>query len=115
MWQQLPWYGQLALTILSEWRQGSASKWADYIKQLPEAVDVPALWSDAELQQLRCGYFIEQVWLRACHCSCFSPMSCSSGSSGAILLWGMIGVLLRSKACLRGAAVSKTVKSNAVK
>lgn len=85
VWQQLPWYGQLALTILSEWQQGSASKWADYIKQLPAAVDVPALWRDAELQQLRCGYFIEQVGLRSCHCGFFSPMSCSS-SSGAMLL-----------------------------
>jgi hypothetical protein len=24
-------------------------------------VDVPVLWSEAEVQQLQCGYFIEQV------------------------------------------------------
>lgn len=61
VWQQLPWYGQLALTLLSEQQQGSASKWADYIRQLPAAVDVPVLWEEAEVAALQCAYFIEQV------------------------------------------------------
>lgn len=60
-WEALPWYGQLALTLLHEAHLGPASKWADYIKQLPTAVDVPVLWSDQEVQQLACGYFISQV------------------------------------------------------
>uniref|UniRef100_A0A383VDZ6 SET domain-containing protein n=1 Tax=Tetradesmus obliquus TaxID=3088 RepID=A0A383VDZ6_TETOB len=61
MWQQLPWYAQLALVLLSELQQGKSSKFADYSALLPEQVDVPALWSEEELQQLRCPYFIEQV------------------------------------------------------
>lgn len=63
IWQQLPWYGQLALTLLAEQRQGQGSKWADYIRQLPAAgdVDVPVVWGEAEVQQLQCAYFIEQV------------------------------------------------------
>ncbi|WIA13342.1 hypothetical protein OEZ85_006924 [Tetradesmus obliquus] len=71
MWQQLPWYAQLALVLLSELQQGMSSKFADYSALLPEQVDVPALWSEEELQQLRCPYFIEQseceldVWSNA--------------------------------------------------
>lgn len=61
VWQQLPWYGQLALTLLGEQRLGPASKWADYIRQLPGDVDVPVVWGEAEVQQLQCAYFIEQV------------------------------------------------------
>jgi hypothetical protein len=61
LWQELPWYGQLALTLLNEQRQGAASKWSDYIKQLPSAVDVPVLWKEPEVQQLQCTYFVEQV------------------------------------------------------
>jgi hypothetical protein len=61
LFQQLPWYGQLALTLLSEQQQGSASKWADYIRTLPAAVDAPVLWSEADVAQLQCPYFIQQV------------------------------------------------------
>lgn len=61
VWQQLPWYGQLALTLLNEQCQGPVSKWADYITQLPAAVDAPVLWQEPEVQQLQCAYFIEQV------------------------------------------------------
>ncbi|WIA33481.1 hypothetical protein OEZ86_006609 [Tetradesmus obliquus] len=65
MWQQLPWYAQLALVLLSELQQGKSSKFADYSALLPEQVDVPALWSEEELQQLRCPYFIEQQQLQS--------------------------------------------------
>lgn len=71
-WQQLPWYGQLALTLLNEQRQGADSKWCAYIRQLPTAVDVPVLWSEAEVQQLQCGYFIEQV----CKTTLFVELIC---------------------------------------
>jgi hypothetical protein len=60
-WDTLPWYGQLALTLLHEAHLGQPSKWADYIKQLPTAVDVPVLWSDQEVKHLACDYFIIQV------------------------------------------------------
>jgi hypothetical protein len=66
MWEALPWYGQLALTLLHEAQLGPASKWADYIKQLPTAVDVPVLWSDQEVQQLSCSYIISQVSSSTC-------------------------------------------------
>jgi hypothetical protein len=52
---------QLALVLLSEVKQGRASKFSDYLALLPDQVDVPALWNEEELQQLRCPYFIEQV------------------------------------------------------
>ena len=72
LWQELPWYAQMALTLLHEVVQGPASKFADYCKQLPAAVDAPVLWQEEALQQLRCGYFIEQVcepamWLAGTH------------------------------------------------
>jgi hypothetical protein len=52
---------QLALVLLSEVKQGQASKFSDYLALLPEQVEVPALWTEEELQQLRCPYFIQQV------------------------------------------------------
>ncbi|KAF6250640.1 hypothetical protein COO60DRAFT_1646404 [Scenedesmus sp. NREL 46B-D3] len=61
VWQQLPWYAQLALVLLSEIKQARSSKFSDYLALLPDQVDVPALWSEAELNQLKCGYFIEQL------------------------------------------------------
>lgn len=61
VWSQLPWYVQLALTLLSEQQKGAASKWADYIRLLPGSVDVPVLWSQPQLQQLQCAYFVETV------------------------------------------------------
>lgn len=61
LFQQLPWYGQLALTLLSEQQQASASKWADYIRMLPAAVDTPVLWTEAEVAELQCPYFMQQV------------------------------------------------------
>lgn len=52
---------QLALILLEEKVQARSSRFADYLAVLPREVDVPVLWSDSELQQLRCAYFIEQV------------------------------------------------------
>lgn len=60
-WQQLPWQSQLALTLLAEVLQGRASKWSDYLAVLPADVDLPAVWSDREVEQLQCAYFIQQV------------------------------------------------------
>jgi hypothetical protein len=57
----LPMLLQLALVLLSEVKQGRASKFWDYLALLPGQVDVPALWSNEEIQQLRCPYFIEDV------------------------------------------------------
>eukprot|EP00775_Hariotina_reticulata_P013495 gene13494-13620_t len=51
---------QLALLVLAEARKGPGSPYAEYIKTLPGFIDVPALWKDEELQQLKCQYFIEQ-------------------------------------------------------
>jgi hypothetical protein len=61
LWQKLPWYVQLALLLLAEACKGPGSRYAEYIKTLPTHIDVPALWTDEDLQQLKCQYFIEQV------------------------------------------------------
>lgn len=63
---------QLALVLLSEIKQARSSKFSDYLALLPDQVDVPALWSEAELNQLKCGYFIEQVWCAGLSCSRFT-------------------------------------------
>eukprot|EP00878_Enallax_costatus_P019938 GHUV01021053.1.p1 GENE.GHUV01021053.1~~GHUV01021053.1.p1 ORF type:complete len:380 (+),score=103.11 GHUV01021053.1:21-1160(+) len=60
-WQQLPWFARIALLILDEVKQGSTSKFADYVRVLPQQIDVPVLWSAEELLQLHCKYFIKQV------------------------------------------------------
>lgn len=60
-WAELPWYAQIALVVLECSKQGSGSRFADYVKVLPQSVDVPVLWTEEEVEQLRCQYFVEQV------------------------------------------------------
>lgn len=62
LWQQLPWPAQLALTLLQEVSLGARSQWADYVALLPAHVDLPATaWSEANIDQLKCRYFIAEV------------------------------------------------------
>lgn len=61
LWQQLPWFAQIALLILDEVRKGNDSKYADYLRVLPRSIDIPALWSPDHIQQLKCKYFMQQV------------------------------------------------------
>jgi putative effector of murein hydrolase LrgA (UPF0299 family) len=61
---------QLAVVLLSELQQGRSSKFLDYLALLPDQIDVPALWSQEELQQLRCRYFIQQVKSSTCFNMC---------------------------------------------
>lgn len=58
---QLPWYVQIALVLLEYSKQGPGSEFADYIKVLPQSVDVPVLWREEEWEQLKCQYCIQQV------------------------------------------------------
>ncbi|KAF8058076.1 hypothetical protein HT031_005736 [Scenedesmus sp. PABB004] len=61
-WAGLAWPARLALVLLAEVARGGSSPWAEYVAVLPRApVDVPALWSDDEVAQLRCPYFMEQA------------------------------------------------------
>lgn len=52
-WQQLPWYGRLAAKLLHEASLGPASQLGTFIELLPASVDLPALWSQEQLQQLQ--------------------------------------------------------------
>ena len=44
---------QLALFLMFERQQGSASSWQGYLSSLPAQVDTPLSWSSAELQPLQ--------------------------------------------------------------
>lgn len=89
LFRQLPWYGQLALTLLSEQQQASASKWADYIRTLPAAVDAPVLWTEAQVAELQCPYFMQQVGSGSVPCiiqSLITEWGCNKRAVGCVKL-----------------------------
>ncbi len=61
LWSGLDWRAKLAVRLLFEASRGAASPFAGYLRSLPAAVDVPATWPEADLQQLQYPYIIHQV------------------------------------------------------
>jgi hypothetical protein len=61
IWSKAPWYMKLGVKLLYEKHLGEASKFQQYIAQLPRAPDMPVDWEEAELQQLQYPHLIQQV------------------------------------------------------
>jgi hypothetical protein len=51
----------MAILLLMERRKGSSSAVWGYIQQLPDSIDAPVRWSDAELAQLQYQPVIQEV------------------------------------------------------
>jgi hypothetical protein len=92
-WQQLPWYGKLAAKLLAEAAQGGASRLSTFVQLLPPAVELPALWSREQLQQLHNPALAQKArrrcWLCAHAGSCTQPPTCWLGRPSAVQQAGL--------------------------
>ena len=66
-WPELPEIDVLALLLLAERERGAASAWSAWLPTLPTTFDLPSVWGDEAVAELRCPIFTARVReARAC-------------------------------------------------
>lgn len=60
-WKGAPWYIKMSVLLLGERQRGEESRVWGYIQQLPDSIDTPVRWKEADLAQLQYRPAIEQI------------------------------------------------------